>query len=87
MDLSDEFYLSTTPERRVRYFVNDKEQRSQGMTNVLDYIDCVPSDVQFSDQEALLYVLEDNDAVIKMIIKGRNPTMRHDSRTHRVALK
>ena len=31
-------------------------------------------------------VFEDNEAVIKMIIKGRSPTMRHVSRTHRVAL-
>ena len=29
---------------------------------------------------------EDNGAVIKMNIKGRSPTMRHVSRTHRVAL-
>ena len=29
---------------------------------------------------------EDNEAVIKMIIKGRSPIMRHVSRTHRVAL-
>ena len=27
-----------------------------------------------------------DEAVIKMIIKGRSPTMRHVSRTHRVAL-
>ena len=39
-----------------------------------------------SHQEALLYVFEDNEAVIKMIIKGRSPTMRCVSRTHRVAL-
>ena len=39
-----------------------------------------------SHQEALLYVFEDNEAVIKMIIKGRSPTMGHVSRTHRVAL-
>ena len=45
-----------------------------------------PQNVQFSHQEALLYVFEDNEAVIKMIIKGRSPTMRHVSRTHRVAL-
>ena len=37
-------------------------------------------------QEALLYVFEDNEAVIRMINKGRSPTMRHVSRTHRVAL-
>ena len=34
----------------------------------------------------MLYIVEDNEAVIKMIIKGRSPTMRHVSRTHRVAL-
>ena len=45
-----------------------------------------PSNVQSSQQEALLYVFEDNEAVIKMIIKGRSPTMKHVSRTHRVAL-
>ena len=37
-------------------------------------------------KKLLLYVFEDNEAVIKMIIKGRGPTMRHISRTHRVAL-
>ena len=44
-----------------------------------------PND-QSASQEALLYVCEDNEAVIKMIMKGRSPTMRHVSRTHRVAL-
>ena len=51
----------------------------------MENIDSVPSNVQSSRQEALLYVFEDNEAVIKMIIKGRSPTMRHVSRTHRVA--
>ena len=66
--------------------VKVKDQRSQGITNVLNNVDCVPSNVQSSRQEALLYVFEDNEAVIKIIIKGRSPTMRHVSRTHRVAL-
>ena len=48
-------------------------------------IDSVPSSVQSARQEVLLYVFEDNEAVIKIIIKGRSPTMRHVSRTHRVA--
>ena len=56
------------------------------MINVLNNIDCVPSNVQFSHQEALLYVFEDNEGVIKIIIKGRSPAMRHVSRTQRVAL-
>ena len=63
-----------------------RNQKSQGKTNVLKNIDSVPSNVQSSRQEALLYEFEDNEAVIKMIIKGRSPTMRHVSRTHRVAL-
>ena len=63
-----------------------KRKQSQGMFNVFHNVDCVPSNVQFSHQEALLCVFEDNEAVIKMIIKGRSPTMRHVSRTHRVAL-
>ena len=53
---------------------------------MLNNIDCVPSNVQSSHQEALLHVFEDNEAVIQMIMKGRRPTMRHVSRTHRVAL-
>ena len=63
-----------------------RNQKSQGKINVMENIDSVPSNVQSSRQEALLYVFEDNEAVIKMIIEGRSPTMRHVSRTHRVAL-
>ena len=48
-------------------------QPSRGMFNVLKNVDRVPSNVQFSHQEALLYVFEDNEVVIKMIIKGRSP--------------
>ena len=68
--------------------VNDvkKHQKSQGKSNVMENIDSVPSNVQSSRQEALLYVFEDTEAVIKMIIEGRSPTMRHVSKTHRVAL-
>ena len=75
-----------TTERPVRPVITDKNQRFRGMTKVLHNIDCVPSNVQSSHQEALLYVFEANEAVIKMIIKGRRSTMRHVSRTHRVAL-
>ena len=79
-----------THDRTVRPVVNcDKShgpnKRSQRIMNVLNNIDCVPSNVHFSHQEALLYVFEVNEAVIKMIIKGRSPTKRHVSSTHRVA--
>ena len=78
-------------DRTVQPVVNcDKDhglnKRFPGMINVLNNVDSVPSNVQFSHQEALLNVFEDNEAVIKMIIKGRSPTMRHVSRTHRVAI-
>ena len=49
-------------------------------------IDHIPSNTMHYGAGAMLYVFEDNEAVIKMIIKGRSPTMRHVSRTHRVAL-
>ena len=65
--------------------VNGKN-KSHNKINVVHDIDLVPSNVQSANREALLYVFEDNEAVIKMIMKGRSPTMRHVSRTHRVAL-
>ena len=55
------------------------------MIDDLDKVDFVSPNVNSSRQEALLYVFEDNEEVIKMIIKGRSPTMRHVSRTQRVA--
>ena len=52
----------------------------------LFHIDNVPSNVKLSQSTVMLYVFEDNEAAIKLIIKGRSPTMRHVSRTHRVSL-
>ena len=49
--------------------------------------DHIQSDTKNFDSSAMLYVFEDNEAVIKKIIKGRSPAMRHVSRTHRVALE
>ena len=78
--------VTQTSDRTGRLVDTERSQKSQGKTNVLKTVDCVPSNVQSSRQEALLYVVEDNEAVIKMIINGRSATMRHVSRTHRVAL-
>ena len=50
-----------------------KRKQSHGMLNVLDNVDFIPSNVQSSHQEALLYVFEDNEAVIKMIFEGKKP--------------
>ena len=41
---------------------------------------------QSSQSGARLYISEENEAVIKMIIKGRSAMTRRVSRTHRVAL-
>ena len=70
---------------RTGKLVNGKN-KSQNKIDVMQNIDSVPSNVQSASQEVLLYVFECNEAVIKMIMKGRSPTMRHVSRTHGVAL-
>ena len=46
----------------------------------------VITNAKLSHFEAMLYICDDNEAVIKMITIGGRPTMRHVSRTHRVAL-
>ena len=61
-------------------------KKIHGTIDDLDNVDFISSNVNSSHREALLYIFEDNEAVIKMIIKVRSPTMRHVSRTHRVAL-
>ena len=60
-----------------------KKNRAKARTKYDLHIVSVLSNVKFS-VHAMLYVFEDNEAVIKMIIKGRS--MRHVSRTHRVSL-
>ena len=45
-----------------------------------------PTLTTFQPTQCMLNVFEGNEAVIKMIIKGRSPTVRHVSRTNRVAL-
>ena len=52
-----------------------KHHKSHKKIDAMKDIDAVPSNVQSARQEALLYVFEDNEAVIKIIMKGRSPTM------------
>ena len=79
--------ISHISDRTVKPESDDhKHHKSHKKIDALKDIDSVPSNVQSARQEALLYVFEDNEAVIKMIMKGRSPTLRHVSRTHRVAL-
>ena len=49
---------------------NHGREQSQRVINDLDNVDFIPSNVHSSHQEALLYVFEHNEAVIKMLIKG-----------------
>ena len=50
--------------------VKTKHHKSHNKIDAMQDIDSVPSNVQSASQEALLYVFEDNEAVIKMIMKG-----------------
>ena len=63
-----------------------KQNPTKHVSLDLNNVDHVSSNVGSSQFGAMLYEFEDNEAVIKMIIKGTSPTMRHVSRTHRVAL-
>ena len=65
---------------------NQTEAPTKHDSSELFHIDNVPSNIIFSQSVAMLYVFEHNEAVIKMIVNGRSPTMRHVSRTNRVSL-
>ena len=56
---------SGRPEYGVR-----KHHKPHSKIDVVKDIDLVPSNVKSANREALLYVFEDNEAVIKMIMKG-----------------
>ena len=92
------FHSSTTPKikyeetRRVTHTTSNEHTKNQSKvptqpdTFDLSHVDCVPSNAMVSRFGAMLFIFEDNEAVIEQIIRGRSPTMRHVSRTHRVAL-
>ena len=71
--------------RSTPHTIHIREQ-SRGVINDLDNVDFIPSHVNSSRQKAVLYVFEDIEVVVNVFIKGRSPSMRHVSRTHRVAL-
>ena len=75
--------LHDTPSRK--HIKNQVETPIQFNDLELCNVDYVSSNMTSSQFSAMLYISEDNEAVIKMIIKGRSPTMRHVFRTHRVA--
>ena len=78
---------STNQNDQVRrdLYKSPTRKKIPGKIDGLNSVDFVSSNVNSSRKEALMYIFEDNEAVIRMIIKERSPTMRHVSRTHRVA--
>ena len=56
------------------------------MSHFFGDIDFVPRTFPKSKGVAQLLILEDNEAVLKIIIKGRSPNMRHVPRTQRIDL-
>ena len=54
------------------------------MYDELSNVDYVPTNLPAPNGRAVLVLLEDNDPVIQICIKGRNPTLRHVPRVHRV---
>ena len=60
-------------------------KESRRLIKCLMWTTCPPTRILLKVKISCTF-FEDNEAVIKMIIKGRSPTMRHVSRTHRVAL-
>ena len=61
-------------------------QKNNGVKQLIEDLDFVPSNAHTSSQRASLFIFDDTDGVIKMTIKCRSPTMRHVSQTHRVDL-
>ena len=74
--------ISTTRDFRSK---TKRVNRKHGVDQ-LNEVDCIPTNTRSSQGESQLYIFEDNEAVINMIMKGRSPTLRHVSRTQRVAL-
>ena len=66
--------------------VSSQPKNLELIHQILLGVDYVPPNVPPSYGIAHLYIMEDNEAVIKMTIKGRSPNMRHVVRTQRVDL-
>ena len=78
-------WLSAWSRIKQKFLEWPRVNRKQGVDQLIE-LDHVPTNKTFLQGKSQLYIFEDNEAVIKMIVKGRSPTMRHVSRTYRVAL-
>ena len=57
------------------------KQKGNRDVDQLSHVDHVTTNAHSSQGESQFYIIEDNEAVIKMIIKGRRPTMRHKKKS------
>ena len=74
------------PQETVRAITNPTPDKGELEMLINCRVDYFTTNAHSSQAESQLYTFEDNEAVIKMIMKGRSPTVRHVSRTHTVAL-
>ena len=64
----------------------ERKLKHNGIYDLLKTVDYVPATLPKPLGNAKLVLLEDNDAVIKMIIKGRTHKLRYVPRIHRIDL-
>ena len=82
---------SKRPSHQETGTVLDSKTKTQHVTrrqkvDQLSGVDYVPTNTHSSQGESQFFIFKDNEAVIKMVIKDRSPTMRRVFRIHRVAL-
>ena len=82
----DVFDPPKVPKKPLELTIPERLALKRQCFDMFGSIDYVPPSLPIIDGRAKLFALEDNDAVIKMIIKGRSPNLRHVGRTHRVDL-
>ena len=84
MVLWDQILEVLTPQSIRANTPKEKAPRT-ALEGLLD-VDSVPPTYPLSSGAIRLVIFEDNESVIKMVVKGRSPAMGHVSRTHRVDL-
>ena len=52
----------------------------------LEYVDYVPPSLPELHHDTKMIFMQDNDAVLKMVVKSRAPMLKHVARTHRIDL-
>ena len=82
----DVFEPKASPTTPPRLSLAERQLLEKRNFDMFESVDLVPPSIPISYGRAVLFILEDNDAVIKMCIKERSPNMRHVARTHRVNL-